>query len=96
VACQCLRATVTAASAERRLRIRQLGLPAATGTTWKRSGAADLCHHNAAEELLAEVAGALAPGEQLGVPLARAQALWLAGHDPSLFTPHVSGAASAT
>ena len=50
----------------------------------------------AAEELLAEVAAALAPGEQLGVPPARAAALWIAGHDPSLFTPHVSGAASTT
>jgi hypothetical protein len=50
------------------------------------------CLSCAAEELLAEVAAALAPGEQLGVPPARAQALWFAGHDPSLFTPHVSGA----
>ena len=42
------------------------------------------------------MAAALAPAEQLGVPPARAAALWVAGHDPSLFTPHGAGAASTT
>lgn len=45
-----------------------------------------------AEELLAEIAAALAPAEKLGVAPARAAALWIAGHDRSLFSPHVSGA----
>jgi len=44
-----------------------------------------------AEELIAEVAAALPPREQLGLAPSRAEPFWIAGHDRALFTANVTG-----